>query len=167
MNKKKLSVSQFILGFGIVMFLWAIGLLAGDPYGLFFDIYTDSNIDVYLILDIVLAAIPILICLYLILLSFICKLKSYKVMYYSALLAFCLPLVGYMFNELSLSDSSIITWILNLTVGLVLIPFGIVGLAVFDSIDLGGYCEGIYIVALMALVAVISMVIYKTIKRNN
>ena len=69
MNKKKSSGIQFVFGFGVVMLLWGIGLLANDPFDWFSNIFMESDIDVYLILDIVLTGIPFLICLYLILLE--------------------------------------------------------------------------------------------------
>ena len=168
MNRKIGNGFQFVLGFGIVTLLWVIGLLANDPFDWYYNTAMESNIDVYLILDIVLTVIPFLVCLYLILLSVWGKRNNYKVMYYSALTAVCLPIVAYLFNELSLNDSSIITWILNFTIGLVLYPFGFIGLGIFDNVDIGfGYCEGMYIVIIMASAAILSMVLYKKIKRNN
>lgn len=168
MNKKKSSGIKFIYGFVFVMLLWGIGLLASDPFDWFFNISVESDIHIDLILNIVLTVILFLICLYLIFLSFFCKINDYKMMYYSALVAVCLPVIAYLFNELSLNDSSIITWILGLTVGWILYPFGMIGLEVFDNVDIGfGYCEGMYIVIIMALAVILSMVIYKTIKRNN
>ena len=168
MNKKKSSGIQFVFGFGVVMLLWGIGLLANDPFDWFSNIFMESDIDVYLILDIVLTGIPFLICLYLILLSVSDKRNNYKVMYYSALAAVCLPIIAYLFNELSLNDSSIITWILGLTIGWILYPFGLIGLAIFDNVDIGfGYYEGMYIVLIMASAAILSMVLYKTIKIKN
>ncbi|MBE6774329.1 MAG: hypothetical protein E7544_08920 [Ruminococcaceae bacterium] len=168
MNKKKSSGIQFVFGFGVVMLLWGIGLLAIDPFDWFYNIFMESDIDVYLILDIVLTGIPFLICLYLILLSVSGKRNNYKVMYYSALTAVCLPIIAYLFNELPLNDSSIITWILGLTIGWILYPFGLIGLVIFDNVDIGfGYYEGMYIVLIMASAAILSMVLYKTIKIKN
>ena len=165
MNKIKSSGIQFLLGFGVISFLWIIGLLACDPFDWFLYVELDG---IYQMLDIVLTVTPFLICLYLILLSVWGKRNNYKIMYYSALTAVCLPIVAYLFNELPLSDSSVLTWILNLTVGLVLYPFGVVSSYIFNDIDFGfGYYEGVYIAAILIVLVVFSIIAYKKTKSTD
>ncbi len=165
MNRKIGNGFQFVLGFGIVILLWVIGWLACDPFDWLLYVELDG---IYQIFDFVLTATPFLICLYLILLSVWGKRYNYKIMYYSAIAAVCLPIMAYLFNELLSSDSSILTWILGLTVGWVLYPFGIVAVNVFDNIDIGfGYCEGIYIVAIMVLFVIFSIIAYKKTKSTD
>ena len=163
MNRKIGNGFQFVLGFGIVTLLWVIGWLACDPFDWLLNVELDG---IYQILDIVLIFTPFLICLYLVLLSVLGKRNNYKIIYYSALSAVCLPIIAYLFGELSLNDSSILTWILGLTVGWILYPFGMVAINIFDNIGFR-YCEGIYIAAIMVLFVIISIIIFKKGKRLN
>ena len=85
-------------------------------------------------------------------------------MYYSALSAVCLTVIAYLFGELLSNDSSVLTWILGLTVGWILYPFGMVATYVFDNIDIGFGYEGMYIVAIMVLFVVFSIIAHKKTK---
>lgn len=165
MNKKIGNGIQFVLGFGVISLLWVIGLMSSDPFYWFLN--ADLDVDIYIILDLILTITPFLICLYLLILSIIGKRNNYNIMYYSALSAVCLPIIAYLFGELLSNDSSVLTWILGLTVGWILYPFGMVAINVFDNIDIGFGYEGMYIVAIMVLFVVISIVSYKKIKSTN
>ena len=165
MNKKIGNGIQFVLGFGIISLLYIIGFLSSDPFCWFLN--AEFDVDIYLVFDIILTITPFLICGYLILISIVGKHCNYKFMYYSALLAVCMPVIAYLFGKLLGNDSSVLTWILGLTVGWIMYPFGIVAVAVFDNIDIGFGYEGIYIVAIMVLFVVLSIILHKTIKNSD
>ena len=162
MNKKIGNGIQFVLGFGVISLLWVIGLMSSDPFCWFLN--ADLDVDIYIILDLILTITPFLICLYLFILSIIGKRNNYKIMYYSALSAVCLTVIAYLFGELLSNDSSVLTWILGLTVGWILYPFGMVATYVFDNIDIGFGYEGMYIVAIMVLFVVFSIIAHKKTK---
>lgn len=163
--KKRISRGkQVILGAGITSFLWIIAFLACDPFGWL--LYSDIS---GFLLSFIIIAVPFFNSAYLLVLSIISKKYNYKKLYFSALAAVCLPVLAYLFNELNLSDSSIFSWILNLTVGLVLYPAGIICVEVIENaaFELSYSMEGTYIVAVMIVFIIVSAILYKTVKAKQ
>lgn len=165
MNLKTSKLLQFVLGFGSISILWVAGYLSSDP----FNWLLDKNISdlIWMLFDFISAITPFLISLCLIALSIEGKKHSYKILYYSALAAVCLPVIAYVFGVLMYDDSSVITWLL-MPVAIILYPLGFtvrtIGNAAFN---LGGFWECEHIVVIMTVLIFASLVIYKKIKTSN
>lgn len=165
MNLKTSKLLQFVLGFGSISILWVAGYLSSDP----FNWLLDKNISdlIWMLFDFISAITPFLISLCLIALSIVGKKHSYKILYYSALTAVCLPVIAYVFSLLMYDDSSAITWLL-MPVAIILYPLGFTVLTIDNAaFNLGGFWEREHIVVIMTVLIFASLVIYKKIKTNN
>lgn len=165
MNLKTSKLLQFVLGFGSISILWIAGYLSSDP----FNWLLNKNISdlIWMLFDFISTITPFLISLCLIALSIVGKKHSYKILYYSALAAVCLPVIVYVFSLLMYDDSSAITWLL-MPVAIILYPLGFTVLTIDNAaFNLGEFWESEYIVAIMITLVIVSFVIYKKIKTNN
>lgn len=167
--KKLNPIIQFITGFFSIMLLWGIGALV-NTYSV--DMWLDENIDTEnLIFSCIVPMVTaILIPVLLIVFSIICKRKSLKVMYISALTATSLPVFSSIFSMLFSNDGNILSWIFGFTIGLVLYPFGRMAYELFDGVSsfyfvyLDSWIENSTIIVFFVAAIVISLVLYKKIK---
>lgn len=170
--KKLNPFLQFVIGFFSIMLLWGIGALFNIPS---IDNWCYENIDTEEIIFscIVPMITAILIPVILLVFTIICKRKSLKVMYISALSAMAIPVFASIISAIFSNDGSVITWIVGFTIGLVLYPFGRMAFELFDGVDSFYFVYldrgidreiifGFFIVAI-----VISLVLYKKIKAKK
>ena len=112
----------------------------------------------------------ILIPVVLLAFTIICKRKSLKVMYISALVATALPVLSSIISAIFSNDGNILTWIVGLTIGLVLYPFGRMAFELFDGVNsfyfvyLDSWIENSTIIGFFIVAIVLSLVLYKVIK---
>ncbi len=167
--KKLNPVIQFVIGFFSIMMLWGIGALF-NTYSV--DIWCSENIDTdELIFSCVVPMITvILIPVVLLAFTIICKRKSLKVMYISALIATILPVFSCVISMIFSNDGNILTWIVGLTIGLVLYPFGRMAFEVFDGVNSFGFVyldcfiDADTTIGFFVVTIIISLVLCKVIK---
>ena len=166
------KVIQFVIGFFSIMFLWVIGALFNTPS---VDMWCHENIDTEELLFscIMPMATVILIPVLLLVFSVICKRKSLKVMYISSLVATIIPVFSCILSMIFSNDGNILTWIVGLTIGLVLYPFGRMAMELFDGVSsfyyvyLGGFIDDSTIIGFLVMAIVISLIMYKKIKAKK
>lgn len=167
--KKLNPYIQFIIGFFSIMLLWGIGALF-NTYSV--DIWCSKNIDTdELIFSCIVPMITvILIPVVLLAFTIICKRKSLKIMYISALSATAIPVLASIISSIFSNDGSILTWIVGLTIGLVLYPFGRMAYELFDGVSsfyyvyLGGFLDRSTIIGFLVVAIIMSLILYKSIK---
>lgn len=167
--KKLNPYIQFVIGFFSIMLLWGIGALA-NTYTV--DMWLHDNIDTEnLIFSCIVPMVTaVIIPVLLLAFSIICKRKSLKVMYISALIATSLPVFSSIFSMLFSNDGNILSWIFGLTIGLILYPFGRMAFELFDGVNsfysvyLDSWIEDSTIIVFFVAAIVISLVLYKKIK---
>ncbi len=170
--KKLNPFLQFVIGFFSIMLLWGIGALFNIP---FIDNWCYENIDTEEIIFscIVPMITVILIPIVLFIITIICKRKSLKVMYISALSAMAIPVFASIISAICSNDGSILTWIVGLTIGLVLYPFGRMAYELFDGVNsfyfvyLDSWIDNSTIIGFLVVVMIISLVLYKKIKAKK
>ncbi len=170
--KKLNPIIQFIIGFFSIMLLWGIGALV-NTYTV--DMWLSENIDTENLLFscIVPFVTAILIPLVLLAFTIICKRKSLKVMYISALSATAIPIFASIISAIFSNDGSILTWIVGFTIGLVLYPFGRMAFELFDGVNsfyfvyLDSFIENSTIIVFFVVAIIISLVLYKKIKAKK
>ncbi len=170
--KKVNPFLQFVIGFFSIMMLWGIGALF-NTYSV--DIWCSENIDTdELIFSCIVPMITvILIPVVLLAFTIICKRKALKVMYISAVVATALPVLSSIISAIFSNDGNILTWIVGLTIGLVLYPFGRMAFELFDGVDsfyyvyLGGFLDRGTIIGFLVVAIIISLILYKKIKAKK
>lgn len=170
--KKLNPVIQFIIGFFSIMLLWGIGASFNIP---FIDNWCYENIDTdELIFSCIVPFVTaILIPIVLLVLTIICKRKSLKVMYISALSATAIPVISSIISQIFSNDGNILTWIVGLTIGLVLYPFGRMAFELFDGVNsfyfvyLDSFIENSTIIVFFVVAIIISLILYKKIKAKK
>ena len=167
--KKLNPYIQFVIGFFSIMLLWGIGALF-NTYSV--DTWCYENIDTEeLIFSCIVPIVTaILIPIVLLVLTIICKRKSLKVMYISALVATALPVLSSIISAIFSNDGNILTWIVGLTIGLVLYPFGRMAFELFDGVNsfyfvyLDSWIDDSTIIGFFIVAIVLSVILYKVIK---
>lgn len=167
--KKLNPYIQFVIGFFSIMLLWGIGALFNIP---FIDNWCYENIDTEEIIFscIVPMITVILIPIVLFIITIICKRKSLKVMYISAVVATVIPVFSSALSMIFSNDGNILTWIVGLTIGLVLYPFGRMAYELFDGVNsfyfvyLDSWIDNSTIIVFLVVAIIISLIIYKSIK---
>ncbi len=170
--KKLNPFLQFVIGFFSIMLLWGIGALFNIPS---IDNWCYENIDTEEIIFscIVPMITVILIPIVLFIFTIICKRKSLKVMYISALSAMAIPVFASIISAIFSNDGNILTWIVGLTIGLVLYPFGRIAYELFDGVNsfffvyLDSWVDDSTIIGFLVVVMIISLVLYKKIKAKK
>lgn len=158
MKKALTKTKQIILGFVPLYLLWLIGfLIADDP---FCWILNNSFLDsIWYELDIIACSIPFIVSSGLILISFFSKRYDYKYLYYSALAVTCIPMCLPVIDLLNYDDTSLFAWLVLFPLGIILMPISF-SYAVMDNLML----EAEYVIAIMAVLVVISAIVYKKTK---
>ncbi len=167
--KKLNPYIQFVIGFFSIMLLWGIGALF-NTYSV--NIWCQENINTEkLIFSCIVPMITaILIPINLLVFTIICKRKSLKVMYISALSATAIPIFASIISAICSNDGSILTWIVGLTIGLVLYPFGRMAYELFDGVNsfyfvyLDSWIDNSTIIVFLVVAIIISLILYKSIK---
>ena len=167
--KKLNPYIQFVIGFLSIMMLWGIGALFNIP---FIDNWCYENIDTEEIIFscIVPMVTVMLIPIVLLIFTVICKRKSLKVMYISALSAMAIPVFASIISAIFSNDGNILTWIVGLTIGLVLYPFGRMAFELFDGVNsfyfvyLDSWIDDSTIIGFLVVAIIISLILYKKIK---
>ena len=167
--KKLNPYIQFVIGFFSIMLLWCIGALF-NTYSV--DIWCSENIDTEELIFSCIAPMLTIILIPIVLLIFtvICKRKSLKVMYISALSATAIPVFSSVLSMIFSNDGNILTWIVGLTIGLVLYPFGRMALELFDGVSSFGYVylesmiDREILIGFFVAAIVLSVILYKVIK---
>ncbi len=170
--KKLNPFLQFVIGFFSIMLLWGIGALFNIP---FIDNWCYENIDTEEIIFSCIIPMITVILIPVVLLAFtiICKRKSLKVMYISALSATAIPIFASIISAIFSNDGSILTWIVGFTIGLVLYPFGRMAFELFDGVHsfyfvyLDSWIDDSTIIGFWVVVMIISLVLYKKIKAKK
>ncbi len=160
---------QFVIGFFSNMLLWGIGALFNTHS---VDIWCSENIDTDELLFSCIVPMITVILIPVVLLTFtiICKRKSLKVMYISALSATAIPIFASIISAIFSNDGSILTWIVGLTIGLVLYPFGRIAYELFDGVNsfyfvyLDSWIDNSTIIVFLVVAIIISLILYKKIK---
>ena len=170
MNKKN-SAIQFLIGFGSIFLLWCIG---GFTYRSYF-----NNLDIppeqsfYYLVTPVTAVI--LIPVFLLIFSIVCKRKSLKLMYIGALLGAGLPVLASILSPLfTIDDGNILCWIFAFTIGLVLYPAGRLSHETYQGISSfyftyteQRFIEEESINAILVITIIISVILFKVIKTEK
>ena len=167
--KKLNPYIQFVIGFFSIMMLWGLGALF-NTYSV--DIWCSEKIDTdELIFSCIVPMITvILIPIVLLIFTIICKRKSLKVMYISALSSTAIPIFASIISAIFSNDGNILTWIVGLTIGLVLYPFGRIAYELFDGVNsfyfvyLDSWIDDSTIIGFFIVAIVLSLVLYKVIK---
>ena len=167
--KKLNPYIQFVIGFFSVMMLWGIGALF-NTYSV--DTWCYENIDTEeLIFSCIMPMVnAILIPIVLLAFTIICKRNSLKEMYISALSATAIPVLSCILSMFFSNDGNILTWIVGLTIGLLLYPFGRMAFELFDGVDtfyyvyLGEFIDRSIVIGIIVVVIIISLILYKVIK---
>lgn len=167
--KKLNTYIQFVIGFFSIMLLWGIGALF-NTYSV--DTWCYENIDTEeLIFSCIVPMVTaILIPIVLLIFTVICKRKSLKVMYISALSAVSIPVFASIISAIFSNDGNILTWIVGLTIGLVLYPFGRMAFELFDGVNsfyfvyLDSWIDDSTIIGFLVVAIIISLILYKKIK---
>lgn len=167
--KKLNPYIQFVIGFFSIMLLWCIGALF-NTYSV--DIWCSENIDTEELIFSCIAPMLTIILIPIVLLIFtvVCKRKSLKVMYISSLVATIIPVFSCILSMIFSNDGNILTWIVGLTIGLILYPFGRIAYELFDGVDsfyyvyLGGFLDRSTIIGFLVVAIIISLILYKKIK---
>lgn len=170
--KKLNPYVQFVIGFFSIMLLWGIGASFNIP---FIDNWCYDNIDTdELIFSCIVPFVTaILIPLVLLAFTIICKRKSLKVMYISAVVATVIPVFSSVLSMIFSNDGNILTWIVGLTIGLVLYPFGRMAYELFDGVNsfyfvyLDSFIENSTIIVFFVVAIIISLILYKKIKAKK
>lgn len=170
--KKLNPFLQFVIGFFSIMLLWGIGASFNIP---FIDNWCYENIDTdELIFSCIVPFITaILIPLVLLAFTIICKRKSLKVMYISAVVATVIPVFSSVLSMIFSNDGNILTWIVGFTIGLVLYPFGRMAYELFDGVNsfyfvyLDSFIENSTIIVFFVVAIIISLILYKKIKAKK
>jgi len=160
---------QFVIGFFSIMMLWMIGGLFSADF--MFDwccenIDTDELVFSCIIPMITVILIPVVLLAF----TIICKRKSLKVMYISALSATAIPVLASIISAIFSNDGNILTWIVGLTIGLILYPFGRIAYGLFDGVNsfyfvyLDSWIDNSTIIVLLVVAIIISLILYKSIK---
>ncbi|MBE6800623.1 MAG: hypothetical protein E7529_05415 [Ruminococcaceae bacterium] len=160
---------QFVIGFFSIMMLWMIGGLFSADF--MFDwccenIDTDELVFSCIIPMITVILIPVVLLAF----TIICKRKSLKVMYISALSATAIPVLASIISAIFSNDGNILTWIVGLTIGLILYPFGRIAYELFDGVNsfyfvyLDSWIDNSTIIVLLVVAIIISLILYKSIK---
>ncbi len=167
--KKLNPYIQFVIGFFSIMMLWMIGGLFSADF--MFDwccenIDTDELIFSCIVPMITAILIPILLLVF----TFICKRKSLKVMYISSLVATIIPVFSCILSMIFSNDGNILTWIVGLTIGLILYPFGRIAYELFDGVNsfyfvyLDSWIDDSTIIGFFIVAIVLSVILHKVIK---
>ena len=167
--KKLNPYIQFVIGFFSIMLLWGIGALFNTHS---VDIWCSENIDTEeLIFSCIVPMITaILIPIVLLIFTIICKRKSLKVMYISSLVATIIPVLSCVLSMIFSNDGNILTWIVGLTIGLVLYPFGRMAFELFNGVNsfyfvyLDSWIDNGTIIGFFVVAIIISLILYKAIK---
>ena len=170
--KKLNPYIQFVIGFFSIMLLWGIGALF-NTYSV--DTWCYENIDTEELMFscIVPMVTAILIPIVLLIFTVICKRKSLKVMYISALSAVSIPVFASIISAIFSNDGNILTWIVGLTIGLVLYTFGRMAFELFDGensfyfVYLDSWIENSTIIVFLVVAIIISLILYKKIKAKK
>ncbi len=158
MKKSLTKTKQIILGFLPIYLLWLIGfLIVDDPFCL---IMNNKFLDsIWYELDFFACSIPFINSLALVFISYLSKRYDYKYLYYSALAVTCIPMCLPVIELLNYDDTSLFAWLVIFPLGIILMPISF-SYAVIDNLML----DAEYIVAIMAVLVIISAIIYKKIK---
>lgn len=167
--KKLNPYIQFVIGFSGIMLLWGIGALFNTHS---VGIWCSENIDTENLIFscIIPMTTVILIPVFLFAFTIICKRKSLKVMYISALIATILPVFSCILSIIFSSDGNILSWIFGLTIGLVLYPFGRMAFEFFDGVNsfyvvyLDKWIDESTIIGFFIVAMILSVILYKVIK---
>ncbi len=157
--KKTLSkTKQIILGFIPLYLLWLIGfLIAADPFCWFLNNSFLNSIGYELY--IIACSIPFVVSSGLILISYFSKRYGYKYLYYSALIVVCVPMVIPATEFLMFDHTSVFMWLISFPVAMILYPYAL-AYEVIDNLLLPAE----YVIAIMAVLVVISAIVYKKTK---
>ncbi len=170
--KKLNPYLQFVIGFFSIALLWGIS----GYYNTFSSMNTvhiwmlehtlDENFKEFISLCVVPTIITIIVLVVLFAFTVLCKRKSMKVMYISALLATALPVLSVFLTAIFNDDGNIICWIYGFTIGLILHPFGTVldGVACFSGIVLNNHIYNDTVAWFLVGAMIISLILYKVIK---
>ena len=91
-------------------------------------------------------------------------------MYISALSATAIPVLASIISAIFSNDGNILTWIVGLTIGLILYPFGRIAYELFDGVNsfyfvyLDSWIDNSTIIVLLVVAIIISLILYKSIK---
>lgn len=158
MKKALTKTKQIILGFVPIFLLWVIGfLIAADPFCWFLNNSFLNSI--WYELYIIACSIPFVVSSGLILISYFSKRYGYKYLYYSALIVVCVPMVIPATEFLMFDHTSVFMWLISFPVAMILYPYAL-AYEVIDNLLLPAE----YVIAIMAVLVVISAIVYKKTK---
>ncbi len=158
MQKTLTKTKQIILGFVPLYLLWLIGfLIAEDPFCWFLN--NSFLYSIEYVLYVLACSVPFVVSSGLILISYFSKRYDYKYLYYSAVIVVCVPMVIPAAELLMFDHTSVFAWLISFPVALVLNPYAL-AYEVIDNLMLPAE----YIIAIMAVLVVISAIVYKKTK---
>ncbi len=167
-DKKLSSAKQIFIGVFSVLIFWLFGFFTGKADEWFWDKPLIKFIDK--IPAFIFDALPFIFAILVISFALIGKLKNYKKLYWSAFIMTILPCIPNLFTYSGLSEYLEFIYIILFPLWIVLYPFAILGgytyEALFFNSPLFDYrAEWIFII--IGAGAVISLILFLTVKRKN